>query len=58
MSEVTSEKKTPATAKVSKKNPTTNYPMDPHKAFCRRCIVHHWYECPVTHRNPTPRCKL
>lgn len=53
-----SEKKNPTTAKVSKKNPTTNYPMDPHKAFCRRCIALHHHKCPVTHRNPTPRCKM
>ena len=27
------------------KNPTTNAKMDPHKVFCRRCIVYN-HGCP------------
>lgn len=50
--------KAPDDAKASEKNPTTNYRIDPHKAFCRRCIAFHHNKCPITHRNPTNACKL
>lgn len=31
------------------KNPTTNYPMDGHKAFCERCFkVYNDGVCPMT----------
>ena len=33
--------------KVSK-NPTTNYPFDTHKAFCKRCFLKHKGICPKT----------
>ena len=29
------------------KNPTTNYPMDSHKAFCKRCKTYNGC-CPIT----------
>lgn len=32
--------------KKSKKNPTTNYPKDSHKAFCRRCFDYNNGMCP------------
>ena len=35
--------------KKSKKNPTTNYPMDSHKEFCKRCKEFNG-GCPM--RNP------
>lgn len=33
--------------KKTTKNPTTNYPFDTHKAFCKRCLKQHG-KCPVT----------
>jgi hypothetical protein len=33
--------------KRGKKNPTTNYPKDSHKAFCERCFRHN-NGCPDT----------
>lgn len=38
-------------------NPTTNYPKDTHKEFCRRCLAHH-AGCPITNRNPAKSCSL
>jgi len=35
--------------KRKQKNPTTNYPKDPHKAFCERCFAHNGH-CPDTGR--------
>lgn len=29
-------------------NPTTNYPMDSHKKFCLRCMVHNGGRCPMS----------
>lgn len=30
-------------------NPTTNYPKDSHKAFCKRCLErYHGGFCPIT----------
>lgn len=29
-------------------NPTTNYAMDNHKAFCKRCFAINKHVCPVT----------
>jgi hypothetical protein len=34
--------------KKSKKNPTTNYPKDTHKDFCKRCFPKHKGICPMT----------
>ena len=33
------------------KNPTTNYSMDSHKYFCKRCLKHHEGVCPITNAN-------
>lgn len=33
--------------KKTSKNPTTNYPLDTHKAFCKRCQKQHG-KCPIT----------
>ena len=33
------------------KNPTTNYSMDSHKYFCKRCFKHHEGVCPITNTN-------
>lgn len=39
-------------------NPTTNYPKDSHKAFCRRCLAYN-QGCPKTGRDrPTRSCAL
>lgn len=32
------------------KNPTTNYPMDTHKAFCKRCKKINGDICPMTRK--------
>ena len=32
------------------KNPTTNYPMDKHQFFCKRCYGYNKGICPVTNR--------
>lgn len=40
------------------KNPTTNYPMDSHKAFCKRCLGYNHGICPKTDRGPTSSCTL
>lgn len=29
-------------------NPTTNYPKDSHKAFCKRCMRYNGGVCPIT----------
>lgn len=29
-------------------NSTTNYPMDSHKAFCKRCVKYNGGVCPAT----------
>lgn len=41
-------------------NPTTNYPKDSHKAFCKRCLErYHEGICPITGRRvPSGRCDL
>lgn len=39
--------KKPDETKMSKKNPTTNYPKDSHKDFCKRCLKLHG-KCPAT----------
>ena len=40
------------------KNPTTNYPMDSHKDFCRRCLGYNQGFCPITGYKPTNSCSL
>ena len=40
------------------KNPTTNYPKDSHKAFCKRCMGYNGCVCPRTNGNPTKACDL
>ena len=40
------------------KNPTTNYPMDSHKEFCKRCLRYNNLACPVTGYKPTKACSL
>lgn len=41
------------------KNPTTNYPMDTHKAFCKRCKAINGNICPVTGKTFTAaRCSV
>lgn len=47
-----------ATVKVSKRNPTTNYPRDSHRAFCNRCFYGNHRRCPITGGNSTKRCRL
>ena len=40
-------------------NPTMNYPMDSHKAFCSRCLVYNGGVCPVTGTAcPTKNCNI
>ena len=40
------------------RNPTTNYALSPHKAFCRRCLAYN-QGCPKTGRDrPTRSCAL
>ena len=39
-------------------NPTTNYPPDAHKYFCRRCLSYNKDICPVTGLNPSRACSL
>ena len=39
------------------RNPTTNYPKDAHKDFCRRCMDHN-FVCPITGYKPTRTCSL
>lgn len=36
---------------------TTNYPLDAHKYFCRRCLTRHT-ACPKTGGKPTKACTL
>ncbi len=40
------------------KNPTTNYPPDSHKRFCRRCMDHNKGFCPITGYMPTGFCSM
>ena len=62
MTENKTPKKKPSkketTIKVSKKNPTLNYPRDAHRFFCRRCINHNGGKCPITNKRPAKSCKL
>lgn len=40
-------------------NPTTNYPMDSHKEFCKRCLKIHEGKCPATKSGKlNPDCNL
>lgn len=39
------------------KNPTTNYPKDSHKEFCKRCLAHNGV-CPRTNGKPSKACDL
>lgn len=40
------------------KNPTTNYPKDGHKAFCKQCLGYNG-GCPVTGTSvPSRRCDI
>lgn len=34
--------------KKTVKQTTTNYPMDSHKAFCKRCVKYNGGVCPIT----------
>ena len=52
------KKAAPTTVKVSKKNPTTNYAKDSHRAFCNRCFYSHHRRCPITGGNSTKQCRL
>lgn len=38
-------------------NPTTNYPMDSHKEFCKRCMVYNGH-CPITGGKPSKHCDI
>ena len=39
-------------------NPTTNYPKDSHKKFCKRCLAYN-AGCPITGTaKPSGRCDL
>lgn len=40
------------------KNPTTNYPKDSHKAFCKRCLGYNGGICPKTGFAPSKTCDL
>ena len=37
---------------------TTNYPMDSHEKFCRRCLIYNKGKCPETGNIPTKKCKI
>lgn len=39
------------------KNPTTNYPMDSHKEFCKRCMTYNG-RCPITGGKPSKHCDI
>lgn len=52
------QKKAADTVKVSKRNPTTNYARDSHRAFCNRCFYSHHRRCPITGGNSTKQCRL
>lgn len=40
------------------KRGTTNYPFDPHKYFCKRCLKYHGH-CPKTGKNRLAKgCRL
>lgn len=40
-------------------NPTTNYALDSHQKFCKRCIGYNGGVCPVTKTgNTSKRCAL
>lgn len=55
------ESKDPRSSRQTRKpvrNPTTNYPLSPHKFFCRRCLAYN-HGCPKTGRDrPTRSCAL
>lgn len=40
------------------KNPTTNYPKDSHKEFCKRCLRYNDGFCPKTGHAPSGSCDL
>lgn len=41
------------------KNPTTNYPMDKHQFFCKRCYDKHEGKCPASGRKAkSAKCSL
>ena len=42
------------TAKIT----TTNYPMDSHKAFCKRCVKYNGGNCPITGGKPSKHCDI
>lgn len=46
-----------ATGWHKRTEPTTNFPKDEHKAFCRRCLDYN-FTCPVTGDKPTRFCDL
>ena len=50
-------KREPEEIRRSAVNPTTNYPMDHHKFFCKRCFAYHTV-CPKTGKKPTDACTL
>ena len=39
-------------------NPTTNYPKDSHKAFCRRCLAYNQGGPKTGRDRPTRSCAL
>lgn len=51
------KKRDPVEVRRSKVNPTTNYPMDAHKFFCKRCMDYH-NGCPKTGKAPDKNCTL
>lgn len=36
---------------------TTNYPMDSHKEFCKRCMGYNGH-CPITGGKPSKHCEI
>lgn len=47
-----------SSAEHKRKNPTTNYPKDEHKQFCKRCFAHNG-KCPNTGAKSKDRdCQL
>lgn len=38
-------------------NPTTNYPMDSHNEFCKRCMAYNG-RCPITGGKPSKHCDI
>lgn len=43
--------------KKTVKQTTTNYPMDSHKEFCKRCMGYNG-RCPITGGKPSKHCDI